>query len=362
MQNGMSSRERILGALRGEEIDRTPWCPFLAYYWESLPQSERAAGQEQYLINMGADPMLRGFHQLYDVQWNCAFETAEHGNRRRNQYSTAVGVLTEEYTYSPGADSWFLTGHPVKTQEDFKILTHLYEHLRVVPQTAGFERDKKRLGDGGLYIPVLGVRGKTAFQSLVEHWCGTEGLAYALCDFPETVEDCLRVMCERDRETVAASLDSSAEVMLFWEDSSTTNISPAFFEDYTAPEIAEWGAMLHREGRLLMHHACGHLKALLPLIANTPIDALESVSPPPTGNVELWDAAAALPSRIALVGGLEPVALLNGTLPELEARVKTLLHAMRGRRFVLANSDSCPPGVAYEKFTLVSRLVKTCND
>lgn len=35
----------------------------------------------------------------------------------------------------------------------------------------------------GLILPVIGTDMKTAFQSLVEHWCGTEQLSYALCDF-----------------------------------------------------------------------------------------------------------------------------------------------------------------------------------
>ena len=43
---------------------------------------------------------------------------------------------------------------------------------------------------------------------------------------------------------------------------------------------------------------------------------------------------------------------------ELEVRVRHLLAVMKGKRFVLANSDSCPPGVSYEKFLLVSDLVR----
>ena len=46
-------------------------------------------------------------------------------------------------------------------------------------------------------------------------------------------------------------------------------------------------------------------------------------------------------------------------LPELEQRVRELAAAMKGRRFILAKSDSCPPEVPYEKFGQVSDLVKT---
>ena len=59
---------------------------------------------------------------------------------------------------------------------------------------------------------------------------------------------------------------------------------------------------------------------------------------------------------VALVGGIEPTVFLNSSLPELEEYTAHLLEKMKGSRYVLANSDSCPPGVSMEKFRLVSRL------
>lgn len=78
----------------------------------------------------------------------------------------------------------------------------------------------------------------------------------------------------------------------------------------------------------------------------------------PTGNIDIADVYERLPSHIGIIGGIEPTFFLNCTLEELEKRVKELLSVTKGRRFVLANSDSCPPGVDYDKFTLVSRLVR----
>jgi len=192
----------------------------------------------------------------------------------------------------------------------------------------------------------------------VEHWCGTENLVYALCDFPEIVEECLAAMGEKDNESLEISLRSSADGFIFWEDSSTTNISPDLFSRYTAPQVNAWGKRIHADGRLLVHHACGHLRDLLPLMAKTEADIIESISPPPTGNIDLPEAISKLPESKGLIGGLEPVFLETCTMEQLDARVEELLTAMKGRRFVLANSDSCPPGVAHEKFLRVSEAVR----
>ena len=41
----MTAKERLLNAIRGKETDRTPWSPFLAYWWEAQPEAVTAQGQ-----------------------------------------------------------------------------------------------------------------------------------------------------------------------------------------------------------------------------------------------------------------------------------------------------------------------------
>lgn len=115
------------------------------------------------------------------------------------------------------------------------------ENTVITENFEGFELENEKPGEDGLYLPLIGLYGKTAIQSMVERWCGTVNLVYALYDFPEGVEECLSVIQAKDSETVQISVKSSAEGFIFWEDSSTTNISPVFFSKYTAPEINLWG-------------------------------------------------------------------------------------------------------------------------
>ena len=104
-----------------------------------------------------------------------------------------------------------------------------------------------------LAMPVV-ANAQTDTQRLVVWLKSGQKVYHDLNDEPETVEDCLEVMRARDEETVRASLDSRADGFIFWEDSSTTNISPDLFNRYTAPELNEWGRLLHANGKLLIHH------------------------------------------------------------------------------------------------------------
>lgn len=353
----MTPRERLLGAIRGKEIDRTPWSPFLAYYFEHLPYEVQLKGQLDYMERMGADPLLRGFHTLYQFERkNVIRRTVKTSSTETVFYETPVGSLTEIYTYSPSANSWFLTGHPVKTEEDFKILQYIYEHTSVIPDYKAFDAEEKIIQHRGLSIPCVH---KTSFQDLLERWCGTINLVYALADFPETVEECLSHMQALGMECLIISADHpTAEGIISWEDTSTTNINPTMFSRYIGSELSRWTKELHSKGKFYLHHACGHLKDLLPLMAETGIDMVESISPPPTGNIEIRDAVKLLPDHIGIIGGIEPTFFRNCDKTSLRECVYDLQNAMKGKRFILANSDSCPPDVSYEMMLYVGELVR----
>ncbi len=354
----MKTKERLLAAIAGRETDRTAWSPFLAYYWEFLHKDVQVAGQVQYLQSLGADPLLRGFHTLYRAEYPGEKRETTDGRKRTVEYSTPVGKLTEEYTFAQAANTWFLTRHPVQNTQDMAVLVYLFENMRIYPDDDAFLADDAALGDDGLYLPVIGVNGKTAFQSLLEHWVGTEQLVYFVYDEPEWVQTCLDAMRARSLETVRLSVQTPAKGFITWEDTSTTNISPGMFSQYIAPELNAWADIIHDAGKLLVHHACGHLKDLLPLMAETRVDCVESISPPPTGNVA-FDAAAKILAGggLSTIGGIEPTVLLNSKMDELRVYTENLLEAMKGYPFILANSDSCPPGVAEEKFKMITELV-----
>jgi uroporphyrinogen-III decarboxylase len=297
---------------------------------------------------------------LFDLSFrNCEVQETERGGEKRLRYTTPVGNLDFLYRYSPAGNTWFLLEHGVKTEDDFKILAYLKENSVVTPSFTGFKEAEKTAGESALLVPLLVPEMKSAFQAMIEYWVGTEELVYALADYPETVESTLSVMQNLAQETVDISVESGAEVFISWEDTSTTNISPGLFAKYIRPEIDSWCNTIHAAGKIYLQHACGHLKALMPCIAESAIDGIESISPPPTGNIELWEAAAILEPDKALVGGIEPTKFLQSDEEELGNYVRRLLNAMRDSRFVLANSDSCPPGVSLRKFKLVTDIVST---
>jgi hypothetical protein len=370
----LNSRERLLAALRGQKTDRTPWAPFLTYWWDqNLITEAECLGELGFKRAVGADLLMRGhidrlahnhyqdlymFRQKYEK--TKVTETIKD-NQKQIIYETPAGALNAVYTYSADGDTWFLTGHPVKTVDDFKILAYMASDIVLSPDHAAYEQDLKKNPDA-LYLPLISPFTKTAFQSMIEFWTGTEELSYFEADYPESVENALEAMQRTSMEAARISAASPAQGFLSWEDTSTTNISPAWYERYILPEIDQWCDILHAAGKLYVQHACGHLRYLAPYIADSKIDAIESLSEAPTGNISVKEFSEQLPERIAIIGGIEPTFFINSTQKELEKRVDMLCNLFKGRRFILANADSCPPIVDIDKFAMVSgRLCENFN-
>jgi hypothetical protein len=356
----MTSKERIVAALHGYQLDYTPFSPFLAYVWEHLPRKIQDAGQLAFHQAIGADPLWRGAPCPVKAVMPSQVEskTTDDGERSVTVTTTPVGSIRSVYAKSDTGNTSFLIEHPLKTEEDYKVQMWIEEHTTYAYTPAPVAEHFQGQGREGLSLGMLIPRGKSAYQHLVEHLAGTEALIYALMDFPDTVRSLWRVMVEKDREAVKLALASGYEYFITWEDSSTQNYSPAQYDEYIGSEIGEWCSLLNNTGKHYVQHACGHVAALTERLRNHGVFAIESISPPPTGNLAIRDARGMIGASMGIIGGIEPTQFLNLSEPELGPYVESVIEDAQGGPFVLANSDSCPPGVTMEKFKLVSQVAR----
>lgn len=354
----MKARERLLRTLRGEETDHVPFAPFLAYFWENQSQEVQKKGMLDFCKRVGADYLHRGSHLLTKI-WrkHCDVRTEQRGSRLCTIYDTPVGKITEIKTYAKESNSWFVSKHAVETEEDWKVLAYVLENTEQEPLLEPYEEEKKNVGEDGLLIPVIAPDMKTGFESLLEFWAGVETVNYALFDYPDLVEETLYYFKRNSERNVEISLRSSAEAFIFWEDTSTTMLNPEQFRKYVLPEIENWGRLIHSENKLLIHHACGLISHLFDDMCKSCVDIIESVTPKPTGDITMGEVFKTLPANKGVIGGIDPLFFLRSEFSELDQYAERLLEKAKGKRFILANSDSCPPGVSEGKFRLLSDLV-----
>jgi len=356
----MNAKQRLIAALTGNPVDHVPFSPFLAYVWESFPREIQAAGHLAFHHRIGADPLWRGAPCPVRAvpPPDLTSTTFEEAGRTVTVTTTPVGTLRHSAMPSDAGNTCFLVEHPLKTEEDYKVQTWIEENTQMAydpqPMLEHFARD----GREGLSLGMLVPRSKSAYQTLVEHLAGTEELVYALSDFPDTVETLWRTMVARDLEAVQLAAKSDYEYFITWEDSSTQNYSPTQYDQYIGSEIDQWCKILTGAGKHYIQHACGHLAALVERMRDHGVCAVESISPPPTGNLSIASARALVGDRLGIIGGIEPTQFLRLSMAELGPYVEQVIADGQGGPFVLANSDSCPPGVTVEKFKRVAEVAR----
>ena len=363
--SSMSAHDRLTAALRGEPVDFLPFSPFLAYVWESFPREVQEAGQLAFHERIGATPLWRGAPCPVRavLPSDVAITTLRQGHRTFVEIATPVGVLHQVQRHSDQGNTEFLVEHPLKTAADYDVQLWIEEHTTFEVDLTPVREHLAGDGREGLSIGMLLPRSKSAFQMLVEHHIGTEELAFALADVPDVVETLWETMVANDLEAAHLALGTGFYTYyLTWEDSSTQNYSPRQYERYIASEIRQWCTMLEANEMAYIQHACGHLRHLLPLMRDSGIAGVESISPRPTGDISLHEAREVLGSGVAIIGGIEPTHFLSLSMEALGPYVEQVIGDAHGGPFVLANSDSCPPGVTVEKFVRVAEIARHARD
>jgi len=315
-------------------------------------------GELPFYHEIGADPLWRGAPcpVKTSVVPNVEIKSYAENDRMIHKTLTPVGSFRSGFVHSAAGNTFFNVEHPLKKEEDYKVQLWIEEHTKI--EMADQAPVKEHVAREGLALGLVLARGKTGFQCLVEGLVGTEELVYALYDYPDTVETLWRTMVENDLKAARLAAESDYEYFLTWEDSSTQNYSPAMYDKYIASEIAQVCAILRAHGKHYVQHACGHARHLLASMKRDGVLAVESLSSPPTGNLSLKEARAIAGRELGIIGGIEPTAFLNLSMRELEAYVEQVIADGSGGPFVLANADSCPPGVTVEKFKLVGQVAR----
>jgi len=107
-------------------------------------------------------------------------------------------------------------------------------------------------------------------------------------------------------------------------------------------------------------HTCGSIGDRLELMEETGTNGIDTLDPPPLGNVRLDDAKRRIGGRLFIKGNLDPVGvLLNGSPQNVreEAR-KCLDQAAEGGGYILSSACSVPPHAPPGNIELLAETVE----
>lgn len=375
----MTGRERMRAAMAGGTPDRVPvMCQLaLGHYFlnagldaidvwhdtaafaEALVTLQRRYGFDGILVNLpGRDPDWRDAIRSVEREPDAA------GTRRIRWCDGRVTVAPPDETPWVTTDGGDAT-RPAFDEVDPERLFYVEPHDLSGPNypfswgiadepapidadrffppwhTDTLKRVRMRAPDVSLHAEVF-----SPFSQLME-LCDHESVLMALALDPDRVDAALDRLAE-----------GAARLAVLWAgtDCDAVLVSSAFVggglisrDDYARFELPHLSRIVRavsgvRPDLPVYVHTCGVLGDRLDLVAESGVSGIDTLDPPPLGDVQLADAFRQVGDRMFLKGNLDPVGtLLQGSVDDVRDAARERLSIARGRAgYVLSTACSVP--------------------
>ena len=364
----MTPRQRLLATLRHGQADRLPWAPkfstWLAAHILRGEVPERLRGCEHWhdaARRIGVDIFDKSGAVFREVHSSTRITEEKSGDHTVTCQHTPVGELrTVREQVQDYAHTIYLTEYPIKTPEDLRTWLYVLADTGYQACSDDYLRCDHSIGDDG--ITMTGLPDSPLHRIFVS-LMGYEAGSFAFADRPAEMEDLCRRILAKNEEAYAIAMASPAEVLLTGENTNSDFESPALFRRWAFPTFQRASELAHAAGKLHWVHACGKLKVLLPQFREAGIDGVESLTPPPYADTQLWEAREAWNGEITIDGGISPHLLVGEVSNEqIEASVLGLFQRMGdGRNLVLSVSDDTPTDAFIERLVFIGELVRRCG-
>ncbi|MBN1512911.1 MAG: hypothetical protein JXB13_12930 [Phycisphaerae bacterium] len=269
----------------------------------------------------------------------------------RTTWFTPGGELFEERTF-PRTESPTTTRGLIKTREDFELfIEYMMPHpARCEWDDARLQQDKAMLGDrGAVAARALNLPG---MHSLMGSFDGKlEAATYFMMDHPALVEEYRRRQDAMLRAHLEASLAAKPDYIEFSNSGMLTLSNPEWVRELALPSLKQATAMCRQAGIPSELHCCGKAWQVLEMCAaETELDSINPLQPPPMGDCDLAECKQRFGKRFCLkgnVGVTEP--MLMGTPDEVEQDVLRCLHAAKtGGGYILFTEEGLGARTPFE--------------
>lgn len=354
----MTGRERILASLRGQTVDHLCWSPLVdEYFTRSLP----AQGYPAYTVAeavrlIGGDIMARHCPSVQLSADDCVKRTLTRiGNILIETMETPVGTLRMEKVLDQSITG-AITKHCIKTLDDIKVYRFMLEHSAYRQNYTAHVRWSDEIGEDG----IATLEGPaTPIQVFIQELCGIENTFYLLHDHTKVVETCFEIMHELNMQAYRLIAEGPGEVVIDYEDTSTTTLSPEMYTKYCASEIDDYAKVCQSGGKIFLTHMCGKLSGFREQLRAGAQDGIDSVCPPTTGDLWADEARLAWGEGKVIIGGIEPPRLERMTAAETNVYVTEVLSRMPTfSRFILSTGDATAYGTPVENLQTIADIAR----
>ncbi len=182
---------------------------------------------------------------------------------------------------------------------------------------------------------------------------GTSQFLMDMIERPKFVHELIDVALSYDIPAMQRMVAAGVDVVVFgddYADKNSTLMSPKHFKEFVLPGLKRCVDAAHEAGAYVMKHTDGNIMAVIDLIIDTGIDALNPLEP--AAGMDIGLIKQKYGDRIALVGNIDCGYLLSQAPVEevREVTRRTIELAAPGGGYCLSSSNSIHSSVKPENF------------
>jgi len=367
MKKEMTGKERILAALRRQPVDRIPWVPLLVPYTitgfpkdtpHRVAEAQRAVGCDIWTQSV-ADRI--GLWLPKNSKKVKRFQYFIEGDAVSG-FETPIGTISERQRSGVGGSLNAPVEYLLKNAMDLLVYKYVLDNsfLFIADYTDHYNWEKEIVREDGV-ITDAGI-GLSPHQLLINMLAGVENTYDMQSDEPELFDEVLEIMHRHNLQQIRETAKrSNADIFISSDNTSWTTLSPDIYKKYCEKQLSEYADILHEYGKLHVVHMCGKLSYLTKHIASCRFDCVADIAPAPTGDMELWEIADALPG-MAVKGGIGCDTFISNNPRDCYDKAIECLEKTRGRKGVLLGSgDSVPNGTSLENLRAVTEAVEVAG-
>lgn len=347
----MTSRERILTALKHQEADRipihdSPWGSTInRWRKEGMPDDIPPAEYFGYeLASFGAD-LSPGFPvKILEKNETYITETTTYGGVRKNfrDYSTTPEVI----------------GWPIQSKEDWdRIKPRLvpdYTRLDWVSTRVNYERAVEE----GKFITFGAAMGYDLFQSYMK----SEEELIALLTEPDWMREMFRTHADLLIEMAKMMMEKGYKFdgAFLYNDMGYRNgllFSPETYRSLLLETDQMVCDFFHGHDMPVILHSCGCVKELIPHLIEAGFDCLQPLEV--KAGMDLIELKEQYGDRMAFMGGIDVRAMAHSDPAVIEEEIGTKIAvAKQGGGYIYHSDHSVPKNVSFPQYLRVMELVR----
>lgn len=362
----MNSRQRMLQAIQGQEVDHIPCC------FMSFAIMRNKHNQDRFSIaldemEMGLDPMiftpsasrwersdhpdLRGLpvHFSPEVETKIWQEGDDLTGRLLKEYITPTGKLTSSVRLSsewPHGDRFpFMDDHQIPQLEKPLITTtkdlEALDYLLIAPQESDIQKFQAEAVRTKAFTDLhkLLLAGGWGVSMDMANWlCGMENLMFLMLDQPEFVIDLLERIHQWNTRRMRVVLESGVDIYIhrgFYE--GCDFVTPKFYQRAILPRLKASVDLAHEYGAKFGYICSSGIGPMLDFYLEAGIDVLLGLDPVQGTYTNLPLIKEKLREKISLWGGVSAsMTIERGTKEDVRVAVQDAIQSLGPTGFILS--------------------------